>query len=211
MRYDSLIWDFDGTLFDTYPPMCRQLRAAMAARGTAFAVEELLARFTESREAVLDYCAAKTGLTAKETDAVYRDWVTEHGQPPARPFPHVREVLAGVQSAGGRNFVFTHRSGSVHDYLAQAGLTAYFTEVVSAGTAFARKPDPAGNNYLIRKYALDPARTLAVGDRELDVLAGKRAGADACLFSPDGAERETAADYQIQDFRQLYALTGLPE
>lgn len=26
MRYDNLIWDFDGTLFDTYPPMCRDLR-----------------------------------------------------------------------------------------------------------------------------------------------------------------------------------------
>ena len=29
MRYDDLIWDFDGTLFDTYPPMCRALRLAM--------------------------------------------------------------------------------------------------------------------------------------------------------------------------------------
>ena len=30
MRYDNIIWDFDGTLFDTYPPMCRDLQSVMA-------------------------------------------------------------------------------------------------------------------------------------------------------------------------------------
>ena len=25
MRYDNIIWDFDGTLFNTYPAMCRDL------------------------------------------------------------------------------------------------------------------------------------------------------------------------------------------
>lgn len=115
-------------------------------------MEELLARFTSSRGEVLAFCAAGTGMTAEQTDQVYRAWVAEHGQPPALPFPCVPELLARFQAAGGRNFVFTHRSGSVHTYLAQAGLTGYFTEVVSAGTVFARKPDPAGNEYLITKY-----------------------------------------------------------
>lgn len=211
MRYDNLIWDFDGTLFDTYPPMCRDLQAAMEQLGLHFTLEELLERFTSSREEVLAYCGARAGRTADEIDTVYRAWVTAHGQPQAQPFPHVREVLARFQAAGGRNFVFTHRSGSVHDYLAQADLTRYFTEVVSAGATFARKPAPAGNLYLMEKYGLDPARTLAVGDRELDILAGKNAGADACLFAPGGAEAETAADYQILDYRQLYALVGLSQ
>ena len=208
MRYDNLIWDFDGTLFDTYPPMCRDLRAAMGALGVWFPMEELLARFTSSRGEVLAFCAAGTGMTAEQTDQVYRAWVAEHGQPPALPFPCVPELLARFQAAGGRNFVFTHRSGSVHTYLAQAGLTGYFTEVVSAGTVFARKPDPAGNEYLITKYGLDRRRTLAVGDRELDILAGRSAGVDTCLFL--AAPAQSAADYQITDFAQLAALTGLP-
>ena len=29
MRYENIIWDFDGTLFDTYPPMCRDLQLTM--------------------------------------------------------------------------------------------------------------------------------------------------------------------------------------
>ena len=209
MRYDNIIWDFDGTLFDTYPAMCRDLRLTMERLGFSFTEAELLEHFTVSRGAVLAYCAQRTGMTADEVDRVYRAWVTEHGQPQAKPFPGVAEFLARFQAAGGRNFVFTHRSGSVHDYLAGAGLTAYFTEVTSAGTTFTRKPDPAGNLYLMEKYGLDPRRTLAVGDRELDVLAGKRAGADACLFSGDPGE--TAADYVIADLSGLDALVGLDE
>ena len=207
MRYDSIIWDFDGTLFDTYPAMCRDLRRTMEDLGFSFTEAELLERFTVSRGAVLAYCAERTGMTAEEVDRVYRAWVTEHGQPTAYPFPGVPDFLARFQAAGGRNFVFTHRSGSVHDYLAGAGLTAYFTEVTSAGTAFARKPDPAGNLYLMETHGLDARRTLAVGDRELDVLAAKNAGIDACLVDP--ALPETAADWRIRDLTGLDALVEL--
>lgn len=209
MRYENLIWDFDGTLFDTYPPMCRDLQTVMEEQGFHFETEELLARFQTSRGEVLAYCGERTGQTAREVDTAYRAWVAEHGQPKAEPFPAVKTFLKRFQAAGGRNFIFTHRSGSVHDYLAEAGLTHLFTEVTSCGTSFARKPDPAGNLYLIQKHGLDPARTLAVGDRELDILAGKRAGTDACLFTPR-LVADTAADYQIQDFTQLDALVGLP-
>ena len=207
MRYDNIIWDFDGTLFDTYPAMCRDLRLTMERLGFSFTEEELLEHFTVSRGAVLAYCAQRTGMTADEVDRVYRAWVTEHGQPTAYPFPGVPDFLARFQAAGGRNFVFTHRSGSVHDYLAGADLTKYFTDVVSAGTTYARKPAPAGNLHIIETHGLDKARTLAVGDRELDVLAAKNAGIHACLVDP--ALPETAADYRIRGLSELDALVGL--
>ena len=207
MRYDNIIWDFDGTLFDTYPAMCRDLQRVMAGLGVRTELEDLVARFTVSRGTVLEWCGEQAGLPAGEIDRVYRAWVAEHGQPEAHPFPHVREFLERFQAAGGKNFVFTHRSGSVHDYLAGEGLTAYFTEVTSAGTTYERKPAPAGNLYLIQHNHMYKARTLAVGDRELDVLAAKNAGIDACLFAREPVD--SAADYQIRDFRELYALVGL--
>ena len=207
MRYDNIIWDFDGTLFDTYPAMCRDLGKVMDSLGVPVPQEDLMARFTVSRKAVLTWCGEQAGLLPEEIDRVYRAWVAEHGQPEAHPFPHIREFLARFQAAGGRNFVFTHRSGSVHDYLAGADLTKYFTDVVSAGTTYARKPAPAGNLHIIGTHGLDKARTLAVGDRELDVLAAKNAGIHACLF--DAALPETAADYRIRDLAELDALVGL--
>ena len=207
MRYDNIIWDFDGTLFNTYPAMCGDLQKVMEDLEVHVSLEDLLARFTVSRGTVLEWCGQQAGMTAQEVDRVYRAWVAEHGQPEAHPFPHVREFLARFREAGGRNFIFTHRSGSVHYYLAKEGLTGYFTDVVSAGTTYARKPAPAGNLHLIETHGLDKARTLAVGDRELDILAAKGAGIHACLFSPE--PRETAADHRIRDLAELDALVGL--
>ena len=207
MRYDNIIWDFDGTLFNTYPAMCRDLQAVMEGLGVHASLEDLLPRFTTSRETVLAWCGEQAGMTAQEVDQIYRAWVTEHGQPEAYPFPHVRSILERFQAAGGRNFVFTHRSDSVHDYLAGADLTKYFTDVVSAGTTYARKPAPAGNLHIIETYGLDKNYTLAVGDRELDILAAKNAGIHACLFSPE--PQETAADHRIRELTELDDLVGL--
>ena len=207
MLYDNIICDFDGTLFNTYPAMCRDLQAVMEGFGVHASLEDLLPRFTTSRETVLAWCGQQAGLPTPEIDRIYRAWVTEPGQPEAHPFPHVRPFLERFQAAGGRNFVFTHRSGSVHDYLAGADLTKYFTGVVSAGTTYARKPAPAGNLHIIETYGLDKNYTLAVGDRELDVLAAKNAGIDACLV--DTALPETAADWRIRDLTELDDLVGL--
>lgn len=207
MRYDSLIWDFDGTLLDTYPMMTRALQQGLGTLGIHAPYDVLLTQFQLSRAAVMEYCAARWGISAETANRVYRAQAALPANAP--PFPHVAEILARFQAGGGRSFVFTHRGDSVHRFLDHHGLRPYFADVVSSGTAFPRKPDPAGNLYLLATHGLNPARTLAIGDRELDILAGKGAGTDACLFTP--APRESAADYQIHEIAQLADIVELPE
>jgi phosphoglycolate phosphatase-like HAD superfamily hydrolase len=209
MRYESIIWDFDGTLFDTYPGMCRNLKEAMHSIGIQASEEELMPRFLISLREAITFCAEKNGM---ESDCVFQahvNWVREHPLPEAMPFPHGEDVLKAFWTSGGRNFVFTHRGESVHEYLAQQGWTEYFTEVVPFGPQFERKPSPTGNLYLMETHGLNPDRTLAVGDRELDILAAKAAGIDACLICRGAEAVETAAQHQICDLEELFAVIGL--
>ena len=209
MRYESIIWDFDGTLFDTYPGMCRNLQQAMNSIGIQASEEELMPRFLISLREVITFCAEKSGMESDDVFQAYVNWVREHPLPEADPFPHGEEVLKAFKTAGGRNFVFTHRGESVHEYLAQQGWTEYFTEVVPFAPPFERKPSPSANLYLMEKHGLNPDRTLAVGDRELDILAAKAAGIDACLIGRGTDTAETAAQYQICDLDELFAVIGL--
>jgi phosphoglycolate phosphatase-like HAD superfamily hydrolase len=103
--------------------------------------------------------------------------------------------------------VFTHRGESAGKYLEKAGLTAYFSDVVTWDDRFTRKPDPSGNLSIIEKHGLRPASLLAVGDREIDMLAGKAAGTDACLFR--ATDMATVADYKIKELGELYPILGL--
>ena len=208
MRYDNLIWDFDGTLFDTYPGMCRNLHRAVQQLGYDLPLEEITREFKISLDGAMDWCGEQTGLSPEVIRQAYRDQFTELGLPEAGSFPGVREILHRFQAAGGRNFVFTHRGKTVYEYLNGENLMPYFAEVVPFSSAFERKPSPSGNLYLIGKHGLETERTLAVGDRELDVLAAKGAGLDACLFVP--MEVESAADYQIRTMEELAGILDLP-
>lgn len=207
MRYENLIWDFDGTLFDTYPGMCRNLQSAVRRLGYELPLEEITRTFRISLEDATAYCSEQTGVPAETVYQAYRDWVAEFGQPEAKSFPGVRELLGRFQAAGGRNFVFTHRGKTVYDYLEGENLMPYFAEVVPFNSSFERKPSPSGNLYLMERHGLAAEKTLAIGDRELDILAGMAAGMDTCLLHQTGAV--SAADYQLKDVEGLYALIGL--
>ena len=82
-------------------------------------------------------------------------------------------------ASGSRNFLVSHRDQQVNQLLKQAGLSEYFTEVVTASNGFARKPNPESLLYLKAKYNIESG--LVIGDRDLDRQAGQAAGFDTLL------------------------------
>ncbi len=90
-----------------------------------------------------------------------------------------REILAKIVASGSRNFLVSHRDQQVNQLLKQAGLSEYFTEVVTASNGFARKPNPESLLYLKAKYNIESG--LVIGDRDLDRQAGQAAGFDTLL------------------------------
>lgn len=208
MQFQNLIWDFDGTLFDTYPSMTRALQAALKWMGFDAPYDEVYQYFKRSRGEAMAHFAAIYEISATELSARYDACAKLININSVLPMPYVAGLLARVRSAGGQHFIFTHRGDSVLRHLDHCHLTPYFTEVVSSGTRFARKPSPEGNLYLMETHGLDPAHTLAIGDRELDVRAAKEAGFSACLLTPEPVITE--ADFQISDFSRFDKLIGLP-
>ena len=52
---------------------------------------------------------------------------------------------------------------------------------------FPSKPAPDALNYLVQKHGLKKAECVMVGDRDIDLDAGKNAGIGCVLFDPDHA------------------------
>ena len=90
--------------------------------------------------------------------------------------------------------------------LEAAGLRDCFTGFVTAEDGFPRKPDPTGCRALLERWGINPARAVMIGDRPLDVEAGRAAGTLGCLLDPehrfDGAE----ADLRAGSLEELPAL-----
>jgi hypothetical protein len=121
-----------------------------------------------------------------------------------------RRSVPSSSSAGGRTS--SRRIASERRWTALLevhGLGPLFTDCVTKDDPYPRKPDPASILALIARHGLDPRRCLAIGDRELDVVAGVRAGVWTCFFGE--APHETPADLEIIGYDELLCWLGRAE
>ena len=206
MRYKHIIWDFDGTLFDTYPSMARAFTESMEAAG-----------YTADYQGIYDSMKIAISETVRRFQSAYgfgQEVIEGYRQrriaielADAHPFDGAVEVLRRVCAAGGDHFICTHRGDSIHELLRRHGLEGYFRDITTSAHGFKRKPDPEAVQYLLDTYGMDPAETLMIGDRPLDVQSGQNAGTAGCFFDPGGVTYPPA-QHQITDLHELIDIIG---
>lgn len=100
--------------------------------------------------------------------------------------------------------MISHRNNQVLTILNSAQIDSYFTEFVTSDNGFKRKPAPDSINYLLDKYHLDPAKTVMIGDRPLDIEAGKAAGVATIYFDSAVSTTEApTADHLIHHLTEI--------
>ncbi|EOT42543.1 HAD-IA family hydrolase [Enterococcus dispar] len=199
----DFIWDFDGTLFDTYPNMLKAILKVLQEEGISAEGENIYRLLKEkSSKAVTQHYQ----LDFTDFSHRFHKYENEMEKWP-HPFAYVTEMLIAVQKNGGRNFIMTHRTvSSTKKLLGHYQLTDFFVEIVGEENNFARKPDPEALLYLVTKYHLPKKQTVMIGDRLLDIVAGKEAGLKTCFFDNEGLLENISADYYATDFLQLQNL-----
>lgn len=209
MQFRYLIWDFDGTLFDTYPALIRALERGLADYELVVPREDIAAMLRQTLDFCIHTLITDHGL---ELDA-FESRVSFHHRQTAlddQPlFPGVVRVLECFVAAGGCNTIFTHRAHeSLWRFLDHHGIRSLFAGTLSVDEGYPRKPNPAGFNALIEKFQMPRAEVLVIGDRDLDIQAGLAAGVQTCLFQ--GAQMSNVcADFRIETYPELEAILGL--
>lgn len=202
MRTIHFIWDFDGTLYDTYPHTLAAFCETARRRGMALDRDEAYRKFKVTMwEAFRFYGVDEAFIAdfyALENDLSF---------PPAGvPFPGMPELLRFIREHGGRNFLYTHRDKVALDYLVRDGLVDLFSGFVTKENGFPLKPAPDALLWLMREYALDPAECLMLGDRPIDIGAARAAGIAGCLFDPEGSSPTVRCEYYSESAAALFAL-----
>ena len=184
-RLRALFWDFDGTLFDTYPMMTRHLAEACRRHGIEESGEDLLALMKISLGDALRILSEKHRISCGELAEAYRIEAQKTGPAEAPLMPGMDRALHVLYEKGVRHFLVTHRDRGAVAALRSKGLDGLFTDCVTSELGFPRKPDPASVRWLIEKHGLNPETVCMIGDRPLDIEAGHGAGTLGCLFDPD--------------------------
>ena len=183
----NILWDFDGTLFDTYPALVEGFIK--------------LSQRDLDRDEVLRWLKVDSKTAFKhygideDRRAEYKQLDIQYSKE-SKPFDHLIEVLAAVDN----NIIVTHRDReSAHYLLEKFGLSNYFTEIVSVEEqGFNRKPHPSSYEFVLKNYDID----LVVGDRELDLLPARQLGIKTVAFQ----NRNIEADFHLDNYAEFIPL-----
>jgi phosphoglycolate phosphatase-like HAD superfamily hydrolase len=209
MRFRHLLWDFDGTLFDTYPPLIQAIEQALTDDEIAVQrdlIAELLSNTLSTCIAALIEKYNLDGATFEARVDHYWSQTTPQDNP---PFPGAVHACERVLAAGGQHYIITHRGReSMMALLDWYNVTGMFADFLTRDDGYPRKPDPSSFWAMIERHHLRLDEVLAIGDRALDIQAGQEAGVHTCLFSavplPD-----VQPDYVIADFEALIGVVGV--
>lgn len=198
-------FDFDGTLFDTYPEMTTSLLQTAKKSGIVLTSSAVFNHLRQtSVHQTFDFFFPQAAVRQK-IFYEYRLLEKQNAQQ-ARPFAQIKTVCQTLFKNHKLLFLLTHRDQSAWQLLAAAGLKKYFTGGVTAAAGFKRKPDPAALNYLCQEFAIDPQKAVMIGDRPLDIIAGHRAGMQGWLFTPDDLIDYQPADQIFADYTVFLTL-----
>jgi HAD superfamily hydrolase (TIGR01549 family) len=204
VMYKHIIWDFDGTLFDTYPVMAGSFKETLERHGIEEPLEEIIKQMKVSITSALQHYEKKYRI-GKEFVTAYDTRRKEVEFDLSKPFEGILELCKYIHETGRRNYLYTHRGESSIKMLENYGLTGYFSDFITSQHGFERKPSPYAIQHLIRTHNIDHSEAIMIGDRDLDLESGKNAGISSCFFT-DKMEENPHADYVVTSVEGLYLI-----
>lgn len=213
MKFQAVLFDFDGTLADSYPAITASVNHVRAAHGLPPLGE------AEIRQHVgrgLYWLLERTvpGMSDRERDAaryrVHHPTVMLQG---TRLLPGATEALRAAKEAGLRTGVCSNKPRRFTEKLLDHLALAPVVDVV-LGPEDVPKPKPAPDmlNAALRKLGLDPKAALYVGDMTVDIETARQAGVTVWVVptgSDDRAALEAARpDRILEDLTRLATLLG---
>ncbi len=204
---DHFIYDFDGTLSDSYPifmDIIAELRAAHGGKPIATEQETYrqVRHFTKYGYLLAEWEKGYTQNQFMDDFQIiqaqrYKDF---------KLFSDAERLLAAVVERGKRNYLYTHTGSCIYKILENMGISSYFTDIIDASMGFPGKPAPDALLSLAARHGLDCSHCVMIGDRAIDLEAGKNAGMQSCLFDFDGVFAGTPADYTVKGLAEIIDL-----
>lgn len=181
MKFTHFFWDFDGTLFDTYPRINRAIQKALKDEGYDLSIDAIVPLTKVSLGHLAHVVAPEK---ERELMQRYHEHAEEEGEDTIQPYAGAKRLLQSICAHGGHNYLYTIRGLTAIDALKRCGLHQYFTDCVTKADGFPSKPAPDALLYLMEKHGLSPEQCVMIGDRDIDLNSGLNAGMSCALFDP---------------------------
>ena len=198
----AVLFDFDGTLADSYEAITASANHVRAAHGLPPLPDAEVRRHV-GRGLELLLADVVPGTDVARNVALYRAHHETVMRPLTRLLPGARESVAGLKAAGCRLGVCSNKKVDfTRDLLDFLGLSPHLDVILGPDDVPRPKPAPDMLREALRRLAVRPDEALYVGDMAVDVETARAAGVPVWVVPTGSAGRaalEAARPDQLLD------------
>ncbi len=213
MRYDTVIFDLDGTLLDTLQDLAAAVNYALYQQGYPPRTVQEVCRFVGNGVEKLMRRAVPAGLPEERIMAalaVFKDYYALHNNDATAPYPGIEALLDHLKARGVRMAIVSNKNDPNVKALARLYFPTTISMAVGEGGGVRAKPCPDTVLHVMNTWGCDPSRVLYVGDSDVDIQTARNAGVDCASvcwgFRPEQELRAAGATLLVHTAQELEAV-----
>ncbi len=179
MKYNTYIFDLDGTILDTLLDLANAVNFAMRSKGFPERTVDEVRSFIGNGIKVLIKRAVPRGTSEDdyaETLEIFTKNYLEHIADYTKPYDGIMDVINELKEKGCKTAVVSNKA----HFAAQAVVKDFFGDIFDAVVGkmdeFPSKPEPDSLLYIIKTLGAEKEKCIYIGDSDVDVLTAHNAG-----------------------------------
>ncbi|MEM7181650.1 MAG: HAD-IA family hydrolase [Spirochaetota bacterium] len=204
MQKSHILFDFDGTLFETRKDIIHAVNSARKKHGYATLADAVVLSYVGNGIADLAKKSfADTDVSMEEAKESVVQSYRENPSTYSFPYEGVFETLAKLQTK--KLFIVSNKPEALVLHILHKHYPEHrFLEVFGGDSLPNRKPHPEAVEFIQNKYKCQKEEMVMVGDLTPDILLAKNAGIDSifCQYGFSGTD-EVGATWQIASFVEI--------
>lgn len=213
MRYQTAIFDMDGTILETLEDMCGSVNVTMNHVGYPRRTMDEVRRFVGNGAAKLIERCMPAGAEDPRYPAAlefYRAYYDAHAQIKTGPYPGIPELLNQLSREGVRLAVVSNKPDEAVRALTERYFPGVFPVAIGNRDGWATKPAPDSVYEAMRLLGARRESTVYVGDSDVDVDTARNAGLDSIIvtwgFRDEDFLRAHGAQHLAHNTDELYEM-----
>ncbi len=181
MKYDTVIFDLDGTLLDTLDDLTDGVNHALADFGFPLATRDEIRTRLGYGSGHLIAESVPGGRSCPVYQEVFDDYLEfyrAHSSDKTRPYPGTLELLERLRELGVRCAIVSNKPDSAASELGRRWFSGLVETTVGERQGIRRKPAPDSLLEVMRQLGAEKNRTVYIGDSEVDIETAAAAGVD---------------------------------
>ena len=212
MKYiELIIFDLDGTLVDSREDVTNAVNFTLKKIGLKKkSISEISSYIGKGIEDLIRKSLGnKQEVLLKRALSVFEEYYKEHFTDNSVLYPNVKEILEYFNNK--RKTIVTNRNYEFALLIMKTlGIYDYFENIVGGDDIGCMKPSSCPLNKSMGRLNADKEKAIIVGDMDIDILAGRRAGITTCGVTYGIGKKEdiikAKPDFIIDDIIDLKSI-----